>query len=379
VRVVHLSTIHTPFDVRIFYKECRTLAAAGHEVHYLVNDPPVACRDGVTFHHCERPTGWRPLRIGRRLTRVYRRARELAGDVYHFHDPELITVGLMLRRSGARVIYDVHENAVQEAFTLNRDRPWHGRVKSWGWKLLEGLARHRLDAFVCATPAIALVFPPERTITVQNFPLREEFRASSGTQALAYDQRPRKAVFVGGITSFRGAREMVTALEHFESGEGGRLLLVGEVLPAALLSQLQILPGWRRVDAVGMQPRQLVPGLLSEARVGLVLYHPTPDHLEAQPNKLFEYLAAGLPVVASDFPLWRSIVASAGCGLVVDPLDPAAIAEAVRWLFDHPAEAQAMGQRGQAVVAQKYTWEAEGRKLVELYHHLEKPPRPLAA
>ena len=81
-------------------------------------------------------------------------------------------------------------------------------------------------------------------------------------------------------------------------------------------------------------------------------------------------MAASLPVIASDFPLWRQIVDGAGCGLLVDPLDPKAIAGAIQWLLDNPHEAEAMGRRGRQAVATEYNWDRETRKLVALYNRM---------
>jgi glycosyltransferase involved in cell wall biosynthesis len=279
----------------------------------------------------------------------------------------LILVGLLLKRRGARVIYDVHEDAPHEALSVNKDRPWNGRLKSWAWLLLEGVARRVCDAFVCATPAIARRFPRWRTVTVQNFPLLEEFAPPGSAEA----EREASLVYVGSITAIRGAREMVRALELLPESLPGRLLLAGPVHPPGLLPELERLPGWRRVDYLGVQPRPAVRQLLSRARLGIVLFHPERDHLDAMPNKLFEYMAAGLPVVASDFPLWRQIVAGAGCGLLVNPRNPLAVASAIRFLLEHPVEAAAMGRRGRAVVCERYNWQPEARKLLDLYKELE--------
>ena len=97
------------------------------------------------------------------------------------------------------------------------------------------------------------------------------------------------------------------------------------------------------------------------------MFHPAPNHVNAQPTKLFEYLAVGLPVIASDFPLWRKIIEGSGCGLLVDPLDPQGIASAMEWILDHSEEAEAMGRQGRQVVERTYNWEIEFGKLLDLY------------
>jgi glycosyltransferase involved in cell wall biosynthesis len=366
MRVVHLSTLHPALDVRIFEKECRTLAAHGFETHLLAGAPPSALRHGVHLHPLARPTtSFRPGRIWQRLSRAYCAARDLRGDVYHFHDPELITVGLALKRQGARVIYDVHEDTCQEALLLNQGRPLERQLKARALDLLEDVAKRQLDAFVCATPHIARKFPPRRTVLVQNFPLLGEF--DTPTSVKPYGERPLHILYAGGITAVRGIREMVRALELLPERSGVQFVLLGEFFEPSLLQEMSVQPGWRRTRYLGWQPRARMAECLADARLGLVLYHPDASHLEAYPNKMFEYMAAGLPVVASDFPLWRQIIQETGGGLVADPLDPAAIAHAVDYLLTHPGEAQAMGRRGRAAVIGRYHWETEAQKLLTLY------------
>jgi glycosyltransferase involved in cell wall biosynthesis len=128
---------------------------------------------------------------------------------------------------------------------------------------------------------------------------------------------------------------MVQAIDRVPERHELRLVMAGTFGPATLVEQLVAQRGWAKTKMVGFLARPDLARLLSEARMGLVLFHPAPNHTEAQPNKLFEYMSAGIPVVASDFPLWRQIVEGAGCGLLVDPLDPRAIAEAMEWLLDH--------------------------------------------
>jgi len=121
------------------------------------------------------------------------------------------------------------------------------------------------------------------------------------------------------------------------------------------------------MDAQGFVSRKDVAKLMGDSRMGLVLFHPAPNHIAAQPNKLFEYMSAGIPVIASDFPLWRQIVESSNCGLLVDPLNPQSIADAICWLIEHPKEAEEMGRCGREAVEREYNWGHEEAKLLSFY------------
>ncbi len=372
MRIVHLSTLHAPLDVRIFYKECRTLARAGHDVHLLVNNPPAHERDGVHFHAlAPAVSSFRPLRIRRRLNDALAKALDLNADVYHFHDAELLSIARYLKRDGANVIYDVHEDSPQEVLDMNPGRPIYRTAKYLAFKRLWATAPRIVDHFVAATPAIAAMFPPDRTTTICNYPLSEEFSAVAPAKSgCAPPDSPRRFIFIGGISAIRGAREMVQAMSLLPRESKVRLLLVGEFQPPELQDELARLPGWSCVDVLPWQPREKLSELLTGSIAGLVPFHPGRNHTEALPNKIFEYMAAGLPVIASDFPLWRRLIAADNAGLLIDPLNPASIADALSALLADPARAAAMGRAGAALVRTRYNWEAESAKLVDLYSTL---------
>src|SRR5690606_21589492 len=105
-------------------------------------------------------------------------------------------------------------------------------------------------------------------------------------------------------------------------------------------------PGWKKVEALGFLDRSQVAKVLARSVAGLVTFLPAPNHIDAQPNKMFEYMSAGVPVIASDFPLWREIIEGNGCGICVDPLRPREIAQAIDYLIANPEEARRMGNNG---------------------------------
>jgi glycosyltransferase involved in cell wall biosynthesis len=151
---------------------------------------------------------------------------------------------------------------------------------------------------------------------------------------------------------------------------GARLTIAGRFDEPNLAKQLVNEPGWERAEFTGWLSDDAFWQTLGDARVGVVTLHPTPTFVESLPVKLFEYMALGLPVVASDFPAWRSIVESARCGILVDPTDPRDIGRAIAFLLLHPDQAEAMGRNGRENVISRYTWDSEARRLLALYADL---------
>jgi glycosyltransferase involved in cell wall biosynthesis len=222
-----------------------------------------------------------------------------------------------------------------------------------------------LNAVVAATPHIATGYDRRKTVVVQNFPFAGEFHKADGS---AYSNRSPVAAYVGGISAVRGAREMLEAAEIV--GHDFRVVLAGRFESAAIETESRRSPAWNYVDFRGWVSRTEVAEILDSARMGLVLFHPAPNHMESLPTKLFEYMSAGLPVVASDIPLWRTIIASHNCGILVDPLDPREIARGIGHLLESPEEAREMGMRGREAVLTRFTWESQATELLALYSRL---------
>ncbi|HZT12886.1 MAG TPA: glycosyltransferase, partial [Candidatus Baltobacteraceae bacterium] len=303
-------------------------------------------------------------RMTRTVWHVYRAALEERADVYHFHDPELMGVGLALRMRGAQVVFDVHEDIPQDI----ADKPW---LPGWARPALAAastaalrLLQRGYTAIVTATPAIARRFVHGRTVVVANYPSLDEIPRLS---PVPFEQRPKAAIYLGAITELRCIEEMLAAMLSPELAPGTRLTLAGTFETPELERRVRAMPGWARVDYLGFCPRSAVAAAFETARAGLLLFRPAANHEEAMPTKLFEYLGAGLPVVISDTMRCSAIVRENHCGIVVNPRDVGAIARAVSYLVENPAVAQAMGERGRAIVEEQYQWTSEAQKLMKLY------------
>jgi glycosyltransferase involved in cell wall biosynthesis len=366
IRVVHLSSVHHAHDTRIYWKECLSLARAGYDVTFVVpDDHQVRAQGAVDVVAVPR----RSRRIARMLTTtidVVMAGLRRNGLIYHFHDPELIPAGLLLRALGKQVIYDAHEDVPRNLLIRDWIPRWLRRPVSLAAAAIEWIAGRTLSGFVAATPTIARRFPEARTVVVQNF-------ASKSELAIGNEARRRTAravAYVGSVTAVRCAIEVVEAIARVERFPELRLIMAGEVSPPSLMESLTALPGWSRVDYRGYQDRAGVRRLLAESRVGLALYHPVQSYIESQPVKLFEYMAAGIPVIAADFPKFREIVEGNRCGLCVPPRDVAAIASAIEWIFEHPDESERMGERGREAVMKSLNWESEEQELIRLYERI---------
>ena len=188
----------------------------------------------------------------------------------------------------------------------------------------------------------------------------------SASDNVHWQQRLEKICYIGGITEIRGIRELIIAMSDVK----GRLDLAGRFSPISIRKEFKALPSWNKINELGFVDREMVKSILATSRAGIVTFHPSPNHINSQPNKLFEYLSAGIPVITSDFPLWRKIVKGYNCGLIVDPLNPKEIADAINWIINNPEEAEKMGKNGRKAVEEHFNWGNEKKKLLNMYQNI---------
>jgi glycosyltransferase involved in cell wall biosynthesis len=305
---------------------------------------------------------WKRLLAGWTL---YRRAIRSGADIFHFHDPELLPWGVLLAwRTGCPVIYDAHEDLPKQIHT----KPWipaklRGPLSRIAHLVEKGLAR-RLAAVITATDSIRDQFKSaKRTVVIKNYPLpmppidREE----DGVNRILY---------VGGISYLRGYREMIRMMDHLPAELNAELHLIGPLQHIRPEDRNEEELRQKRVYLHGRIPFEEVQKWLARGKVGMVCLHPVENYREALPIKMFEYMAAGLPLVATNFPMWKEIVESSGCGFVADALDPRDMAEKVACILSDETLRRRMGEDGRKAHEEKYNWQVEEKKLLELYEVL---------
>jgi glycosyltransferase involved in cell wall biosynthesis len=364
VLIAHLTTVHDPFDTRILRRECVSLVSEmGLSVQLLNAKGIDGDFEGVVLRSFD-TAGPRVKRITITMIRAYRAALKANADLYHIHDPELLLVAWMLKRKQCRIIFDCHENFIEKA--TGRDWIPYALRKTVS-AFYGAVARRilpRLDHVISATSDIATKLPTANCTVVRNLP--SIFLIDRGRTSC-----PRQAdliLYTGGLTANRGIEQVVRGLvEHCTVP--WRLVVVGRENRAVSTRIAEYL-GDDRIDYRGPVSFEEVVHLMASAAIGVVCNQSRFDYQNALPNKLFEYLAAALPVVCSAFPKWIELVEETGAGITCDAEDPSSIAAAcTRLLTDHDLRAE-MGGRGRRAIENGLSWEREFPKLQAVYSEL---------
>ena len=361
IKICHITTVHPRYDVRIFIKECKSLAKKYEDVNLIVADGKGdEIVDGIKFFDVGKPSG----RIQRMLKfprKAFHKALEINADIYHFHDSELLSTGVKLAKRGKIVIYDSHEDLPRQILT----KPWIPKpLRKTASRIAERTENRKvrqLSAVVAATPHIKERFGKVTSAPVRNvnnYPVLDEIKFNQ-----SWDGKENTVCYVGGLFYTRGIHEMVAAIGKTSS----KLILGGKFSPESLQKSIKQEKGWENVEYLGFIDREKVNEVLRKSAAGLIILHPMPSYIDSLPVKMFEYMAAGIPIICSDFPLWKDIVESAECGVCVNPFDTEAIANEITRFCNDKETAKKMGENGRKAVEETYNWATQEKELYDLY------------
>lgn len=364
-------------DARV-HREARALVEAGWEVTVLAAGKAYRQwrQDGIDIVDL-------PLDVaGRRGLLSFYRAllRELLrrkADVIHAHNVHTLPVcWWAARRHGARLVYDSHElfTALQLAEPTRRER-----VKQWLERTAERLWIRRADAVATASNAyadiIGRLYRIERPVVLQNVSPLQPLAPATGKIRQRLGLRPDQVVVLyqgGYYLVTRALDKLILAAHHLPE----RYVLVyigfavrGEDQLLQALAQKEGLAD--RVRFLPPVPHQELMAYTMDADVGVI---PFIDNCEAMhwctPNKIYEYMMAGLATVSTDLPELRRVIDAHQVGALMNPLDPKSVAAAIRAVADDPAALAAIKQRARAAAESEYNWEREAGKIRELYRRL---------
>lgn len=324
--------------------------------------------DGVRIRAVPKPSG-RLERFTRTAWLAYKAALEEDADLYHVQNElELLFWAQLLRIKGSRVVYDMHENLLKSIPTKPWIKPLFRPLVALVCRFLERVLMYKIPVIYAEKSYHKDYQWVNKQAIVLNMPLTSQLLQVSEEKYLT----PTLG-YIGGVTPERGSMITLEALNMLkEKGFPVNWECIG---PVDELHQTELLEAIDRYELKGAQLRgYLLPAtgwrIIARCQIGLALLKPIPNYYESYPTKLFEYMALGLPVIVSDFPLYRRIVEREQCGICVNPESSEEIAQAVQWLLDNPDEAEAMGKRGQDATLKKYNWDQEQGKLLDFYQSL---------
>jgi glycosyltransferase involved in cell wall biosynthesis len=343
-----------------------SLLEGGFDVSLVVaDDKGDEIFKGIKIFDVGKVSGGRFNRIKDTPKKVLKKALELNCDIYHFHDPELISVGLKLLKRGKKVIYDTHEDIPKQTLAKDYIPYIFRKTISVLIKIYEDRSAKKFSFILTATPSIRDRFIQlnQNTVDINNFPIIDEYNLP-----ISQSDKKNEIAYIGSISEIRGIIPLINSLENTNV----RLNLAGAIDNDELMHKLENLNAWSKVNYYGLVTRNEVADILSRSKIGMVTFLPVPNHIEAQPNKMFEYMSAEIPLIASDFKLWKEIIEGYSCGKCVDPENTIEISKAINEIIADDKLAATMGKNGRNAVLNKYNWEVEKIKLIEIYNTLTK-------
>ncbi len=366
VRVCHMTSVHTRYDIRIFQKECISLAEAGFEVYLVVNDVYAdEVKNGIHIRSTSYKAKSRIDRMLHAARKVYKTALQIDADIYHFHDPELLPYGYKLKKKGFKVIFDSHEFIWKQIECRDYLPKAFRKIVSLLYRKCEEYVVSKIDAVVVPCTYDGKSYfgnKCKREVLVNNLPRYEELDKAE----VPFCDRKRQACYIGGMTKQRGAVVMAKACMQ----TGIPLVLAGKFSSDEF--EKDVLGISSAIIFRGNLQRPEVKKLLGESFMGICVLQDEGQyrHLDNLPTKVYEYMGAGMPVIISDFPYYKKIVQRYKCGRCVCPDHVDDIAAHMEWLLKHPKEAEEMGRNGRRIVMQKFNWQVEEKKLLVLYDEL---------
>lgn len=367
MKICHVTSVHKLNDVRIFLKECKSLSKH-YDVTLLGNDPNNDYYDeNIKIVNIKIKFNNRIERIKNTSKIFLKEALKINADIYHLHDPELLNLATTLKKYNKKVVFDFHEDTPKQILAKHYIPMFLRRPISFAYKIEENRKAKQFDAIVAATPYLRDKFLKinKNTVDVNNFPILDEFINIPNI----FSEKKYDLIYIGGISPERGLFEMVDIMNKLPDKS---LLICGPFVSESYKEKaLQKIKN-NNITFSGVLNRNEIQDALKNSRIGLVLLKKNDRYAESLPIKMFEYMAASLPVIVTDFDLWKKIIDDAKSGYYFNPQNINDIVIYIENLLKDQENMKILGESGRKFVMDRYNWENEEKKLLNLYKKLEE-------
>lgn len=375
IKVCHLASHHKMNDMRIFEKECKSLAKAGFDVTLIGfgEKEETIIIDGVRCIQlfCPIKNNLELLRKRNKLS--LKAALDIDADVYHLHEPELLPVGRKLKKKGKIVIFDSHEfYGWQLKDNIHKIKII--KVPAALMKVLGSLYMHYEKRVCCKLDAVVQVCTLngkdyfahrcKRSIFIRNLPNVSDYSRKSPVDFL----HGLKIAMIGGITKERGVTQLIQAVYQVKAS----LAIAGLFFPKAYEKELQNMPEYACVDYKGFLDKNGMFSVMDQSNIGAstLLHVGQYDKIDTFPTKVYDYMSMELPIVLSNTAYAQRMNEKYHFAICVNPKDPEEIAQALAWIQNHPTQAIEMGRNGRKAIIEEFNWEKESERLIAFYKSL---------
>lgn len=365
-KICHVTSAHARYDVRIFEKECSSLAQKGYDVYLVVNDNKEdETINGVHIVSTGLMPRNRKERIVDSMSRIVEKAKSIDADIYHFHDPELMRIFSKFENGKCKLIFDAHEDTQMQIM----DKEWIPlflrKIVSSLFASYQKKKLKKCDAVITVTPKISQKLKEynPNVYIVTNYPILLPMQS-----AQKMETENRYVFFAGGISSDWCHESIINAINKLN---GIKYKLAGRA-DEKYLEKLKQTEGWDKVDFLGKIEHSEVEKIYLGAIAGVAVNECTQIKGEGTlgNTKLFEVMAASKPVICTNYKLWKEIVETNNCGICVESNNSTQIFEAIQYLADNPEIAKKMGENGRKAIEDIYNWTTQEKELFALYDNL---------
>lgn len=371
-RICHVTSAHKNNDIRIFQKECKSLAKQEDFDVHLVAQGESRIEDDVTVHGLGTSSKGRLNRIFSMSNKIYKKAASLKADIYHLHDPELLLYAKRLKKKNNIVIFDSHENYPQQIMEKGYIPFFLRRLIAFLYKTYETYVVKKIDAVII--PCTTFGKNPfsgrcKHSILLDNYPILDGRRKYIERSEIQNISCP-KVCYVGGLTAARGITNLVKACDQANV----KLILAGSFSSESYQTEVMQMKEARCVDYRGFCDYNQVTAIYEEADIGASILLKVGQYatMENLPTKTYEYLQVGLPVIMSDTDYNKKLMQKEDFAYLVDPGNVNEISDKIKSMLQNYKSTVRKTKLGNELVQSKYNWEVDFKKLLNLYKMLLK-------